>query len=119
MQPGEKDFEDFDRNRFDQPTNIDNAWMPLKPGTRFVYEGTSVDDEGEEEVQIRRRAVVQIARRALVRTEQIVEAGLLVHVPQLCHLERLVAEHRLREDEAHELAADLACHLARAAYRLG
>ena len=34
-------------------------------------------------------------------------------------LARLVAEHRLREDEAHELAADLACHLARSAYRLG
>lgn len=48
-QPGEKDFEDFDRNLFDQSTNIDNPWMPLKPGTRFVYEGTSLDDEGDEE----------------------------------------------------------------------
>ena len=35
------------------------------------------------------------------------------------YLARLVAEHRLREDEAHLLAADLACHLARSAYRLG
>ena len=31
------------------------------------------------------------------------------------YLARLVAEHRLPEDEAHLVAADLACHLARAA----
>jgi glucuronate isomerase len=29
-----------------------------------------------------------------------------------------VAEHRLDEDEAHELAADLAYNLAKAAYKL-
>jgi glucuronate isomerase len=33
-------------------------------------------------------------------------------------LARLVAEHRLREDEAHEVAADLAYNLPKAAYRL-
>ena len=33
-------------------------------------------------------------------------------------LARLVAEHRLGEDEAHELAADLAYNLAKAAYKL-
>jgi glucuronate isomerase len=33
-------------------------------------------------------------------------------------LARLVAEHRLGEDEAHELAADLAYNLVRAAYKL-
>ena len=33
-------------------------------------------------------------------------------------LARLVAEHRLDEDEAHELAADLAWRLAQRAYRL-
>ncbi len=48
-QPGEKDFEDFDRNRFSQSTStkIDNPWLPLKPGTRFVYEGTSLTKETE------------------------------------------------------------------------
>ncbi len=48
-QPGEKDFEDFDRNRFSQSTStkIDNPWLPLKPGTRFVYEGTSLTVETE------------------------------------------------------------------------
>lgn len=33
-------------------------------------------------------------------------------------LARLVAEHRLREDEAHELAGELAYTLAKKAYRL-
>jgi glucuronate isomerase len=33
-------------------------------------------------------------------------------------LARLVAEHRLREDEAHELARELAYTLAKKAYRL-
>jgi glucuronate isomerase len=33
-------------------------------------------------------------------------------------LARLVAEHQLDEDEAHEVAADLACRLARRVYRL-
>jgi glucuronate isomerase len=35
------------------------------------------------------------------------------------YLARLVAEHRLDEDEAAEVAADLAYHLPKRAYRLG
>ncbi len=42
----EKKFEDFDPNNFSDPTNIDNEWLPLKPGTQFVYEG--VTEEGGE-----------------------------------------------------------------------
>ena len=38
--------ETFDAKRFIRPTVIDNPWLPLKPGTRFVYEGTSVEDDG-------------------------------------------------------------------------
>ena len=34
------------------------------------------------------------------------------------YLAELVAEHRLDEDEAHEVAADLAYHLAKRAYKL-
>jgi hypothetical protein len=30
---------------FDRSTNIDNEWFPLKPGTRFVYEGFTVEDD--------------------------------------------------------------------------
>jgi hypothetical protein len=43
----EQEFEDFDPSTFDDPTNIDNEWMPLIPGMRFVYEGITVEDNGE------------------------------------------------------------------------
>jgi hypothetical protein len=36
----------FDVGAFDRSIQIDNAWMPLKPGTRFVYEGTTIEDDG-------------------------------------------------------------------------
>ena len=44
-----KDIRQIDAKNFDNPTDIDNPWYPMKPGMRFVWEGTSVDDEGEEE----------------------------------------------------------------------
>lgn len=31
---------------FSNSTIIYNAWMPMQPGTRWVHEGTAVDDEG-------------------------------------------------------------------------
>ncbi len=46
VQTVEKEFEDFDLNNFDNSTNINNKWFPLKPGTQFVYEGETVE-EGE------------------------------------------------------------------------
>lgn len=30
---------------FSDPTKIDNLWMPLTPGTRLVWEGTTLDDD--------------------------------------------------------------------------
>jgi hypothetical protein len=39
-------FEDFDPENFSDPTDINNEWLPLKPGTQYVYEGTTFD-EGE------------------------------------------------------------------------
>jgi hypothetical protein len=40
----EPEFEDFDPNNFDRSTNIDNEWLPLQPGTQWVYEGVTVED---------------------------------------------------------------------------
>jgi hypothetical protein len=41
--------EDFERAKFDDPTHIDNKWLPLRPGTQFVYEGSAiVDEEGRQ-----------------------------------------------------------------------
>lgn len=36
----------FVAGAFVRPTQIDNRWLPLVPGTRFVYEGTTVEDDG-------------------------------------------------------------------------
>jgi hypothetical protein len=40
----EPQFIDFDPNNFEHSTTIDNQWSPLKPGTRWVYEGVTVED---------------------------------------------------------------------------
>src|SRR5215210_8152289 len=40
--------EDFERARFDDPTHIDNKWLPLTPGTQLVYEGSAIVDEGRQ-----------------------------------------------------------------------
>ena len=42
----ETKLEDFDPGNFARSTQIDNPWMPLKPGTRYVYEGTTIEDDG-------------------------------------------------------------------------
>ncbi|HXV64072.1 MAG TPA: hypothetical protein VEK15_25455 [Vicinamibacteria bacterium] len=42
----EGNFEVLDPENFSDPTRIDNAWMPMKPGTRYVYEGTTIEDDG-------------------------------------------------------------------------
>jgi len=36
----------FDAGSFARSSTIDNPWMPLVPGTRFVYEGTTIEDDG-------------------------------------------------------------------------
>lgn len=43
----EPQFADFDPGNFDNSAVIDNEWMPMQPGTKWVYEGTAVDDEGK------------------------------------------------------------------------
>ncbi len=42
----EKKFEDFDASNFSNPTRIENKWLPMKPGTRYLYEGSTVEDDG-------------------------------------------------------------------------
>jgi hypothetical protein len=44
--PAEKQHEDFDAKTFSRPTNVDNPYNPMKPGTRFTYEGTTIEDDG-------------------------------------------------------------------------
>ena len=40
------EFWEMDPANFTNSTVIDNVWMPMQPGTRWVLEGTAVDDEG-------------------------------------------------------------------------
>ena len=51
-----KKHEDFDPKNFDNPTNIDNEWMTLKPGMRYVYAGTTI----EEDIPIPHRVVIHV-----------------------------------------------------------
>ena len=44
----QKKWEDFDQNNFDNSSiTIDNKWLPMKPGTHWVYEGYAME-EGEK-----------------------------------------------------------------------
>ncbi len=41
-------LEPWDGGGFDQrSTTIDNPWLPMKPGMRYVYQGTTVEDHGK------------------------------------------------------------------------
>jgi uncharacterized membrane protein YkoI len=40
----ERTFEDFDAESFSRPTSIDNPWLTLQPGRRWVAEGTTIED---------------------------------------------------------------------------
>lgn len=40
------DFEAVDLKSFDRSTTINNKWLPKKPGTRQIYAGTTVEDDG-------------------------------------------------------------------------
>ncbi|MCI0610019.1 MAG: hypothetical protein L0Z71_13285 [Anaerolineae bacterium] len=42
--PDDPVFDSFDPNNFDNSTNIDNEWMPLKPGTQLVFEGETIEN---------------------------------------------------------------------------
>lgn len=40
-------LEALDAKMFSKPTLITNKWMPQKPGMRYLYEGTTVEDDGK------------------------------------------------------------------------
>jgi hypothetical protein len=39
-------YEDIGKASFSKPTQIDNPWFPLTPGTRYTWKGTTQDEEG-------------------------------------------------------------------------
>lgn len=40
-------LETLDLRKFSNPTVISNKWLPMKVGTRWIYEGTTVEDDGK------------------------------------------------------------------------
>jgi hypothetical protein len=42
-----EDLEELDPDNFEDPTHIDNEWLPLQPGNRWILEGVTVEDEEE------------------------------------------------------------------------
>jgi hypothetical protein len=74
--------EDFERARFDDPTHIDNRWLPLTPGTQFVYEGSAIVDEGDRQPRRVVTTVTDLSKvidgvRTLVISEKDYTAGQL------------------------------------------
>lgn len=47
-QPSPVSARDFDPTRFADSTTIDNAWLPMKPGTQLVFQGATT--EGKDKI---------------------------------------------------------------------
>jgi hypothetical protein len=74
--------EDFERAQFDHPTHIDNRWLPLRPGTQIVYEGSAIVDEGDRQPRRVVTTVTDLSKvidgvRTLVISERDSTAGQL------------------------------------------
>jgi len=54
--PTDVAFENYDPNNFKNSTNIDNQWLPLKPGTQWVFEGYTL----ENNEQVPHRVVITV-----------------------------------------------------------
>jgi hypothetical protein len=56
-QPLTGSAEDYERAQFEDPTDIDNKWLPLKPGTQWVIKGSSIRGHGKREEREEHRIV--------------------------------------------------------------
>jgi hypothetical protein len=54
--PTDEVFDNYDPNNFKNSTNIDNQWLPLKPGTQWVFEGYTL----ENNEQVPHRVVITV-----------------------------------------------------------
>jgi hypothetical protein len=52
-----QDFENFDADNFDDTVGVNHPYFPLKPGTQYVYEGFTNDDNGN---RVARRLIVTV-----------------------------------------------------------
>ena len=80
-QPPETQTEEFPRDQFSDPATIDNEWLPLKPGTRWVFEGVvGVDERTRHSVIITVTDLTKVIDGVLtvVAYDEDVEKGELV-----------------------------------------
>ena len=73
---------DFERAQFDDPTHIDNRWLPLTPGTQLILEGSAIPDEGGRQTRRVVTTVTDLSKvidgvRTLVIWERDFTAGQL------------------------------------------
>ena len=54
--PTDQVFEDYDPNNFNDSININNQWLPLKPGSQWIYEGYTT----ENNVQVSHRLIITV-----------------------------------------------------------
>ena len=47
IKPADRPSTATDARKFSHSIAIDNKWAPMKPGTQWIYEGTSVEDDGK------------------------------------------------------------------------
>jgi hypothetical protein len=52
-----QEFENFDADNFDDTVGVNHPYFPLKPGTQYIYEGFTNDDNGN---RVARRLIVTV-----------------------------------------------------------
>lgn len=114
-------LESFDAGRFARPNQIDNVWMPLKPGMRYVYEGTTIEDDGSSvphrvEIHVTDLTKVIAGVRTLVTWDldfsdnQLVEAELAFFAQDSTGTVWRVGEYPEEYDEGRFIAAPAWIH---------
>jgi hypothetical protein len=61
---------DFGRQKFDRSTTVSNKWLPMKPGTQLVFEGTTI--EGTEKIPHRLVFTITDLTKTIARVRSVV-----------------------------------------------
>jgi len=99
---------DIDPANFDNPTVIDNEWLPMEPGHRLIFEGHHIDENGERIPHVVVETVTDLTKEINgIRTrvvleedyadEELVELEIAFHAQDndgnVWHLGQLVEEY--------------------------
>ncbi|MBI4789417.1 MAG: hypothetical protein HY782_20500 [Chloroflexi bacterium] len=73
---------DFDQAEFDRPLDIDNSYMPLEPGTTFIYEGKADGETFYETFVVTDETKTILGIKARVVRDTVWENGELVELTE-------------------------------------